>query len=186
MLKVRKSPCTIHNLTRQAVDGNQQVVLLMSRYRKCTRIYWRNTQKVPSSWGDAAYQMLKVCRPCNKLFMKCLIAYITTGQDRTPLVEPYTNCNRNVPSNDGNMLAVGQNQGSNAGKTIIRVRVEHGIQVSLNSLVTPAVASLVQDTVMNVSQLFPGWYIMSQAVPASESRVVSRCCDPRVYLLLFG
>ena len=56
-------------------DVNQQVILLMSRYRRCARLYWQNTNKVPSSWDDAAYQMFKVCYPrCTSL-----PGYLTAG-----------------------------------------------------------------------------------------------------------
>lgn len=59
-------------------DVNQQVILLMSRYRKCGRLYWRNTNKEPSSWDGAAYQMFKVCRPRCNPFVRYLIVYPTT------------------------------------------------------------------------------------------------------------
>ena len=75
------------------------------------------------------------------------------GQDRIPLLEPYQNLNRNVPSND-NILIAGNNQETDAGMTVIRIRVEHGIQVAFNSLVAPAVTSFFHDMVVNVSRLF--------------------------------
>ena len=71
------------------------------------------------------------------------------------MVESHTNSNRNFPSNEDNILATKHNQDSNIGKTIIRARIEHGVQVFLNSLITPAVTSLFQDMVMNVSHTFP-------------------------------
>lgn len=70
-------------------------------------------------------------------------------------MEPHTSSNRNVPSNDDSILAVKHNKDSDLGKTIIRVCVEHGVQISLNSLVAPAVTSFFQDMFMNVSQMFP-------------------------------
>jgi len=58
-------------------DVNQQVILLMSRYRRCGRLYWRNTNKEPSSWEDTAYQMFKVCRPRCKPFVGYLTVCFT-------------------------------------------------------------------------------------------------------------
>lgn len=55
-------------------DVDRQVVLLISRYRKCARLYWRNTHKEPSLWDDTAYQMFKVCRPRCKPLLGNLIA----------------------------------------------------------------------------------------------------------------
>ena len=72
-------------------------------------------------------------------------------------MEPHTGSNRGVAGNDENPLAAIFNQDPNAGKTVIRIRVENGVQVSLNSLIAPAVTSFFQDMVTNVSQMFPNW-----------------------------
>ena len=64
-----------------------------------------------------------------------------------------------MPSDDDNMPAIKHDQDSDVGKTIIRVRVGHRVQISLNSLVSPAVTSFYQDVVMNVSQIFSNWRI---------------------------
>jgi hypothetical protein len=56
-----------------------------------------------------------------------------------------------VPSNDDDTLAIDRHRDADAGKTIVRVRVEHGVQVSLSPLVVPAVTLLLQDLVVNVS-----------------------------------
>lgn len=58
-------------------DVNQQMILLMSRYRRCGRLYWRNTNKEPSSWEDAAYHMFKVCHPRCKPFVRYLTMRLT-------------------------------------------------------------------------------------------------------------
>lgn len=58
---------------------NQQIILLMSRYRRCSRIYWRHTNKVPSSWDGTAYQMFKVCCPCCERSAGCLNVFFTPG-----------------------------------------------------------------------------------------------------------
>jgi len=79
----------------------------------------------------------------------------TVDQDRTPLVEPSTATNRNVPTSGDGGLELNHNQDAGAGKTIIRARVEHGIQVSLNPLVVPVVTLLFQDMAVNVSHIHP-------------------------------
>ena len=142
-------------------DVNQQVILLISRYRRCARLYWGNTNKVPSSWDDTAYQMFKVCCPsCMPLVQ--YLSY-TVEQDRTPLVEPSTAVHRNVPSNDDGGFAANHNRNADGGKTIIRFHVVHGIQVSLNPLVVLVVKLLLQDMVVNVSQMSPFQRMLSQS-----------------------
>ena len=78
ILKVRK-PFMCYPSTEPLclADVNQQVILLMSRYRRCARLYLRNTNKEPSSWDDTAYQMFKVCCPRCKPFMGYLIVCFT-------------------------------------------------------------------------------------------------------------
>jgi len=79
ILKVRKTfLCYSSTEPLWLADVNQQVALLMSRYRRCGRLYWRNTNKEPSSWDGAAYQMFKVCRPRYKQFVGYLIVCPTT------------------------------------------------------------------------------------------------------------
>lgn len=79
ILKVRKT--FLDNLSTKPLclaDVNQQVILLMSRYRKCGRLYLRNTNKEPSSWDGAAYQMFKVCCPrCNPFVRYLIVCPIT-------------------------------------------------------------------------------------------------------------
>ena len=70
------------------------------------------------------------------------------------MVEPSAAPHRVVPGGHGG-LTVNRNAGAGAGKNIIRIRAEHGVQVSLNPLVVPAVTFLLQDMVANVSQMFP-------------------------------
>lgn len=67
------------------------------------------------------------------------------------MVEPHTSSNHNVPSNDDDGLAMNHIQDTGSENTIIRVRVEHGIKVSLTALVAPTVALFFQDMVLNVS-----------------------------------
>lgn len=83
-----------------------------------------------------------------------LIVWTTIKQDRTPLVDSSAAAHRNMPSNDYGGSAVNHNLDVGTGKTIVRARVEHGIQVSLNPLVAPTVTLLFQDMVVNVSQVF--------------------------------
>ena len=89
------------------------------------------------------------------------------------MVEPSTTSHRNFPSNDAGACSVNRNRDTDAGESIIRIHVEHGVHVSLNPLVVPAVALLFQDLVVNVSQMFPGWRMLSQVILASESRALS-------------
>lgn len=134
---------------------NQQMILLMSRYRRCARIYWRHTNKVPSSWDDTAYQMFKVCCPYCKPSVGCLTLCSTIEQDRTPVVDASTTAYRNMPSDDDGESAVSHNRDTGAGKAVIRIRMHHGIQVSLNPLMVPAVTLLFQDMIVNVSRMYP-------------------------------
>jgi len=71
------------------------------------------------------------------------------------------------PSNDGGGLTTDRNRYLDAGGTIIRVRVGHGVRVSLTPLVVPAAALLFQDLVVNVSQKLSDRRTLSQGTLAS-------------------
>ena len=96
-----------------------------------------------------------------------LIVCITIQQDRTPFVEPSTTIHHDMPSNDGGGLGTDRNGDLGAGRTIIRVRIGHGVRVSLSPLVVPAVALLFKDLVVNVSQKLFDRRTSSQVIPAS-------------------
>lgn len=84
-----------------------------------------------------------------------LTSCFAVDQDRTPLVEPSTATHRGTPMSDDGGLEANHNQDADAGKTIVRARVEHGIQVSVNPLVVPVVTLLFRDMVVNVSHIVP-------------------------------
>ena len=71
------------------------------------------------------------------------------------MVEPSTTVHLDMLGDDDGGLATDQNRDLGAGRTIIRVRVGHGVRVSLSPLLVPAVTLLFQDLVINVSQKLP-------------------------------
>ena len=78
-----------------------------------------------------------------------------------------------MPSSDDGGSLVDHNRDAEAGRTIARVYLEHGIQVSLNPLVVPAVKLLLQDMAANVSSMVTRRGIFSHPIIASKFRALS-------------